>query len=298
MSIKDIFPALQDYCFHEEDLKNYTSFRIGGPAEVLIKPKSKNDLIKIWEKCKENNISLTILGDGSNVLVSDNGIRGVVVITNGMNKIEIKENCRVYAEAGARLSKVAETACINSLKGLEFASGIPGTIGGAVYMNAGAYGHDISEFCETVTLLNSEGEIIFKPANEMNFDYRKSYAAENNVIILGATLKLSQGNMSEIREEMKTLNKKRKDSQPLDKRSAGSTFKRPKEYFAGKLIEESGLKGFNIGDAKVSEKHAGFVINDGNATAKDVVQLMEFIAKKVYENYNVKLEPEVRILGG
>ncbi|MCL2200316.1 MAG: UDP-N-acetylmuramate dehydrogenase [Defluviitaleaceae bacterium] len=291
----DIIRPLLEEVLINEPMSRHTSFRIGGRVDILALPKTSTELINIRNTCKKNNIPLTVLGDGTNILVADEGIRGVVVLTNKMKAIDCKGE-RVTAQAGARLAAVAEAAAGASLKGLAFASGIPGTVGGAIYMNAGAYGFEIKDFCETVTLY-IDGEIIVKSNEEMQFGYRKSFAQMAQMLILDATFKLTQGDSSQIREEMKDLNMKRRASQPLEYHSAGSFFKRPEGNYAGRLIEESGLKGFSIGDAQVSEKHAGFVINKGNATAKDVIALMEHVKKKVFNDSGVMLELEVRILG-
>jgi len=287
--------ALQEKPLIEEPLARHTSFRVGGPAEIFVKPKTTQELTKVWETCRKHNIPLTILGDGTNVLVADAGLRGVVVSTNKMNTIELCENNRIRAQAGARLSKVAEVVCKAGLTGFEFASGIPGTVGGAVYMNAGAYDHDIGEFCESVTLVKDD--IIIKPGTEMEFGYRKSFVQRSGMLVLEATFQLKPGKEENIRAKMADLNNRRRQSQPLDFPSAGSTFKRPPGHFAGKLIQDSGLKGFSIGGAQVSEKHAGFVINTGNATAQDIFNIIEVVRKRVHEKFNVWLEPEVKILG-
>jgi len=279
----------------EEPLAHHTSFRVGGPAEIFVKPKTTEELTKIWEICRKHNIPLTILGDGTNVLVADEGLRGIVISTNKMNEIALCGNNRIRAQAGARLSKVAEVACKAGLMGFEFASGIPGTIGGAIYMNAGAYEHDIGEFCESVTLIKDD--IFVKAGTEMEFGYRKSFAQQGGILVLEATFQLKPGKEKDIRTKMTELNNRRRQSQPLDFPSVGSTFKRPPGYFAGKLIQDSGLKGFTIGGAQVSEKHAGFVINTGNATAQDIFDVIEAVRKHVHEKFNVWLEPEVKILG-
>jgi len=309
----------------EEPMARHTTFRVGGPAEAFARPKTTEELINIWNHCHGSDIPLIILGDGANVLVSDKGLRGVVVSTSKMNDIEILENNRIKALAGARLSKVAEVACKAGLAGFEFASGIPGTVGGAVYMNAGAYDHDIAEVCESVTLLHprhslpchckedfsptkrSTGSqrmgstpdytVNTLPSGEMNFGYRQSLAQQGNMLILDAIFQLHPGNAQEIREKMTDLNNRRRTSQPLDFPSAGSTFKRPPGHFAGKLIQDSGLKGFAIGGAQVSEKHAGFVINTGSATAQDIYDLIQTVREKVHENFGIWMEPEVKILG-
>jgi len=279
----------------KEPLSRHTSFRVGGPAEIFVQPKTTEEMIQIREICCKNNIPITILGDGTNVLVADAGLKGVVICTNKMNEIEVYENGRIRAQAGARLSRVAEMACKSSLAGFEFASGIPGTVGGAVYMNAGAYDHDIGEFCESVMLFDNH--IIEKSGADMEFGYRKSFAQQSNVFILEALFKLEYGNKDDIREKMNELNAKRRASQPIDMPSAGSTFKRPPGFYAGKLIQDSGFKGFSIGGAQVSEKHAGFIVNKGNATAQDIFNLIQTVREGVHEKFDVWLAPEVRLLG-
>ncbi|MCL2386110.1 MAG: UDP-N-acetylmuramate dehydrogenase [Defluviitaleaceae bacterium] len=291
-----LIESLQVDFLTDEPMSRHTSFKIGGPADILAMPKTSDELIKIWNTCKSQNIPITILGDGANVLVADTGIRGVVVFTNKMNDMEILEGEKIRAQSGARLSALAEKACKSTLAGLAFASGIPGTVGGAIYMNAGAYGHDIKDFCESVTLF-ANGEVVTKTNAEMQFGYRKSLAQTGEMLILDATFQLSQGDTDQIREEMKDLNARRRKTQPLEYHSAGSFFKRPEGHFAGKLIQDSGLKGFAVNDAQVSEKHAGFVVNKGSATAADVLALMQHVQQKVYNDFKVHLEPEVRILG-
>lgn len=281
----------------EEPLAKHTTFRVGGAAEIFARPKTSNELTQIWELCHSHNIPLTILGDGANTLVADSGLRGVVVCTNKMNAIEIDENGSVKAASGAKLSKVAELACRAGLAGFEFASGIPGTVGGAVYMNAGAYDHDIGEFCTSVTMASQSGVLEYSAA-EMQFGYRKSHAQSGNFLILSATFQLHPGhNPEEIRNKMQELNNRRRQTQPLEFASAGSTFKRPPGHYAGKLIQDAELKGFTIGGAQVSEKHAGFVINTGAATAHDIYTLINEVRERVHKNSGVWLEPEVRILG-
>ncbi|MCL2578197.1 MAG: UDP-N-acetylmuramate dehydrogenase [Defluviitaleaceae bacterium] len=291
-----IINSLCETVFTNEPMSRHTSFKIGGPADFLLMPKTTNELIKIWNTCKEHGLPLTILGDGANVLVSDKGIRGVVVFTNKMNAVEVCENDRIHAQSGVRLSALADAACNASLAGLAFVSGIPGTVGGAIYMNAGAYNYEIQEFIESVTLFFNN-EIIVKTREEMNFGYRQSFAQGGEILILDAVFTLQKGDSAKIREGMEDLNARRRKSQPLEYHSAGSFFKRPQGNYAGALIENSGLKGFTVGDAQVSEKHAGFVINKGNATAYDVLELMRHVQKTVFEKYGVNLEPEVQILG-
>lgn len=285
---------LHDF-LQEEPLSRHTSFRVGGPAEIFVKPKTTDEFIEVWNSVGRENRPIVILGDGTNVLVSDAGLRGVVICTNKMNDIELLEDGRIRAQAGARLSKVAEEAYKAGLTGFEFASGIPGTVGGAVYMNAGAYDHDISEFCESVTLFDNKP--IVKTGMEMGFGYRKSCVQQGNILVLESVFQLKPGNPEEIRAKMNELNSRRKASQPLDMPSAGSTFKRPTGHFAGKLIQDSGLKGFTIGGAQVSEKHAGFIVNTGVATAQDIYDLIQTVKENVHENFGVWLEPEVKLLG-
>lgn len=279
-----------------EPMSRHTSFKIGGAADIMAFPSTPNELIFLWNACKERNVPLTILGDGANVLVSDKGIRGVVAFTNKMAACEILDGERIRAQSGMRLSALAEAAANASLAGLAFASGIPGTVGGAICMNAGAYGHDIEEFIESVTLF-ADGEIFEKSHAEMNFGYRRSIVQNSEMLVLDAVFKLARGDAEQIRAEMKDLMARRRKTQPLEYHSAGSFFKRPEGNFAGKLIEDSGLKGFSVGDAQVSEKHAGFVVNKGNATAADVLELMRHVQREVFEKFGVQLEPEVRILG-
>lgn len=280
---------------YNEPLSGHTSFRIGGPADVFVLPKTSDELLDVYTKCFLYEIPFTIIGDGSNILVRDKGIRGVVASTKHMDSMEIMPDGRILAAAGARLSKLCEAACKNSFQGLEFASGIPGTVGGAVYMNAGAYGGEIGEFVESVTLYEDTTKSLAK--KDLGFGYRKSVFQEQNALILEVRLVLTNGSQDKIRSKMNELNRKRKESQPLDAFSAGSTFKRPVGGFAAELIDRSGLKGFSVGGAKVSEKHAGFIINTGGAKAYDVIRLMEIVKEKVFLDSGVLLSPEVRILG-
>ena len=280
----------------KEPMAKHTSMKIGGPADILAKPATNEQLKKIHDLCRGNNWPLTLLGEGSNILVADEGIRGVVVLTTGLNTLEVTappgEIGRITASAGVKLAKLADTACKNSLQGLEFAQAIPGSVGGAVYMNAGAYGHDIAEVCESVTFLS--GEVIL--GKNMGFDYRTSRVQGEGGIIIEAVFRLLPGNPEEIRATINILNNQRREKQPYEP-SAGSTFKRPPGLFAGKLIEDAGLKGFSVGAAQVSEKHAGFVVNKGGATADEVCRLMDEVRKRVHEKSGVWLEPEVKIIG-
>jgi UDP-N-acetylmuramate dehydrogenase len=286
----------------KEPMAKYTSFKIGGPADILLKPSSPEELEKVCLLCNKNNWPLTLLGEGTNVLIADEGIRGVTVLTTGLNCMAVEKSPAlgyITAGAGTRLAKLADTACKAGLQGLEFAQGIPGSVGGAVYMNAGAYGHDIAEVCLTVKVLemkkNSHTITEYRGV-DMGFDYRTSRIQQENAVILEAVFRLLYGDPTEIRTQINELNKQRREKQPHEP-SAGSTFKRPPGYFAGKLIEDAGLKGFAVGGAKVSEKHAGFVINTGNATAEDVCRLMDEVRKRVFAGNGVWLEPEIKIIG-
>ena len=280
-----------------EPMKNHTSFRTGGEADIFVSPdsiKSLKDVIKLF---RENDIPFYIFGNGSNMLVSDRGIEGAVIhIGNGFSSIEVKEN-KITSGAGAILSAVSNAALENSLTGFEFASGIPGSFGGAVFMNAGAYGSEIKNVIKSVLVLNENLELEELSKDRLELGYRSSIFQKNNYIILGGTIELETGNKDNILSEMNELNAKRREKQPLNFASAGSTFKRPAGYFAGKLIEDSGLKGKTIGGAQVSEKHAGFIVNTGTATTDDIINLMDFCKKTVYEKFGVMIEPEVRITG-
>ena len=280
-----------------EPMKNHTSFRTGGEADIFVSPdsiKSLKDVIKLF---RENDIPFYIFGNGSNMLVSDRGIEGAVIhIGNGFSSIEVKEN-KITSGAGAILSAVSNAALENSLTGFEFASGIPGSFGGAVFMNAGAYGSEIKNVIKSVLVLNENLELEELSKDRLELGYRSSIFQKNNYIILGGTIELETGNKDNILSEMNELNAKRREKQPLNFASAGSTFKRPEGYFAGKLIEDSGLKGKKIGGAQVSEKHAGFIVNTGTATTDDIINLMDFCKETVYKKFGVIIEPEVRITG-
>lgn len=279
-----------------EIMKNHTTFRTGGPAKRFVKVESVQDIIDIITESEKNNEALYVLGNGSNVLISDKGIDGTVLyIGEEMSRIRVKGG-HIYAEAGALLSKVARTALDNGLSGLEFAAGIPGSVGGGAFMNAGAYGgelKDVIEFCDCVV----DGQLVRIPCENMDFSYRHSIAAEKNMVITGVSFSLTQGAKEEIEATMKDFNQRRRDKQPLEFPSAGSTFKRPEGYFAGKLIEDSGLRGYRVGGASVSTKHCGFVVNDKEATSADIYKLIQDVSDIVYEKFEVRLEPEVRLLG-
>lgn len=291
--MQGIFSSIKN--LKSEPMKNHTTFKIGGPAKYVFMPDNKDEIISIINYCKNNNERYMILGNGSNVLFMDEGFDGIIIqIYSNMNDI-IQDNNIIYAQAGALLSKIANLAKDNSLTGMEFAAGIPGTLGGALVMNAGAYGGEMKDIVDYVDVLESNGKIVRYSCEDMDFSYRHS-VIDDDKIILGAALKLSKGKKEEIVAKMNELKESRVSKQPLEYPSAGSTFKRPQGYFAGKLIQDAGLKGYKIGGAMVSEKHSGFVINYDNATAKDVLTLMDDVAKKVYDMFGVGLEPEVKII--
>lgn len=281
----------------DEPMSRHTTFRVGGPADFFVTPKAKEEVRDVIRICKEAGMPYYIIGNGSNLLVSDAGYRGVIVqICKEMNEVKV-EGDLVKAQAGALLSGIAAKALGAELSGFEFASGIPGTIGGACVMNAGAYGGEMKDVLESVTALTGEGKIIELGRNELELGYRTSVIAKKGYIVLGAVLKLERGDGEKIKTYMDELKEKRVTKQPLEYPSAGSTFKRPEGYFAGKLIQDSGLKGFTVGGAQVSEKHSGFVINKGNATAADVMELIRQVTAKVKEDTGVTMEPEVKQIG-
>ena len=280
-----------------ESMKNHTTFKIGGPADIFLMPKTEEQIANVLKIAKENNYPVFILGNGSNLLVGDKGIRGAVLcLYKNLNRLEVSGD-EIYAGAGVLLSAVSAMAANSGLSGFEFASGIPGTIGGAVYMNAGAYGPEMKDVIVSVRCMDGDGNIMELKNEECEFGYRRSCFTNGDMVILGCTIKLQHGNIDEIRATISDLTKRRVTKQPVEKPSAGSTFKRPEGYFAGTLIEEAGLKGKKCGGAEVSEKHAGFIINSGNATAKDVLDLIEFVKKTVFEKNGVMLEPEVKLVG-
>ena len=279
-----------------EPMSRHTTFRVGGPADVLVTPEAKM-LVAVTGACREAGEPYYIVGNGSNLLVGDGGIRGVVILTrDGMDEIAA-DGVRITAGAGALLSRTASLAASHALTGMEFAAGIPGTIGGAMVMNAGAYGGEMKDVTEEVTVLTEKGEVKTLKREELKMGYRTSIIAEKGYLVLEAVLQLTDGDLKEIRAVMEDLKKKRISKQPLEYPSAGSTFKRPKGYFAGKLIMDAGLRGFQVGGAQVSEKHCGFVINTGDATAEDVTELIRQVAERVKAQSGVTLEPEVKLLG-
>lgn len=287
----------EDRVFTEEAMSQHTTFKIGGPADYFLMPDKGEDVGRVIKICKEKEIPYFILGNGSNLLVGDGGYRGAVIqIYRNMSSVTVEGN-EIRAQAGALLSAVAAAAKNASLTGFEFAGGIPGTIGGAVVMNAGAYGGEMKDVLTEVTVMNAEGDIFTLPTEELELGYRTSIIKTAGYIVLEAKIRLKEGNPEVIRETMKDLTIRRTTKQPLEYPSAGSTFKRPEGYFAGKLIMDSGLAGYQVGGAQVSEKHCGFVINAGDATARDVRTLMDNVRDIVYKKYGVTLEPEVKFLG-
>lgn len=282
--------------FMEEPMKKHTTFRVGGPADVLVQP-DETALAAILALCRQYHVPYSFIGNGSNLLVGDKGIRGVVIeMTDPMGNIEV-DGTKITAQAGAMLSKIANTAASNGLGGMEFAAGIPGSVGGAVVMNAGAYGGEMKDIIEKVYVLDENGAQLELDRDALDLGYRHSCIPEKKYIVTKVVLELVPRNEAEIRSEMKELNEKRAEKQPLQYPSAGSTFKRPEGYFAGKLIMDAGLRGYHVGGAQVSEKHCGFVINKGDATAADICQLMRDVSDKVQAQFGVVLEPEVKMIG-
>ena len=282
--------------FMEEPMKKHTTFRVGGPADVLVQP-DETALAAILALCRQYHVPYSFIGNGSNLLVGDKGIRGVVIeMTDPMGNIEV-DGTKITAQAGAMLSKIANTAASNGLGGMEFAAGIPGSVGGAVVMNAGAYGGEMKDIIEKVYVLDENGAQLELDRDALDFGYRHSCIPKKKYIVTKVVLELVPRDEAEIRSEMKELNEKRAEKQPLQYPSAGSTFKRPEGYFAGKLIMDAGLRGYQVGGAQVSEKHCGFVINKGDATAADICQLMRDVSDKVQAQFGVVLEPEVKMIG-
>lgn len=279
-----------------EPMKKHTTFRVGGPADVLIQPEEKN-IAAVIQLCRSFEEPYCIIGNGSNLLVGDAGIRGLVIEVKSKTENIKVENDMITAGAGMLLSKVANIAAAAGLAGMEFAAGIPGTIGGAVVMNAGAYGGEMKDILVSVTVVDAQGNEKELKTEELELGYRTSCIVKNQYIVTKAVIKLCRGKDHEIRTRMEELKQKRMEKQPLEYPSAGSTFKRPEGYFAGKLIMDAGLRGYQVGGAQVSEKHCGFVINKENATAEDVCRLIKQVSDEVYRQFQIKLEPEVKLLG-
>lgn len=297
MNIKEIEKIIsKEKIYTNEPMSKYTSFKIGGPAECLIKIQTAEELKKILRFSKENNIQLTIIGNGSNILISDEGIKGIVL------KIEIdtfeidSQSAYIKAGSGVKLGWIAQKCLKQELAGLEFASGIPGTVGGAIRMNAGAHGKEMKDIVTTITFMNRDGEIYKIQNEEAQFEYRKSLFTNKDYIILEVEIQLEKGNAEEIQSKMTEYATYRKEKQPIEYPSAGSTFKRGTDFITAKLIDDCGLKGYQIGDAQISEKHAGFIINKGNATAEDVIKLMEYTKEQIYNKFGKIIEAEIEII--
>ena len=298
---QEIYETLCDICgaefvFVQEPMSRHTTFRTGGPADVLVTPKAEQ-ISRILDACRKAGQPWTVIGNGSNLLVGDGGIRGVVLeIGRQIAEIEI-DGTSITAGAGAMLSSIASKAAQAALTGMEFASGIPGSLGGAVVMNAGAYGGEMKDILKEVTVLTPEGELQTLSVEELDLSYRHSIVPERGYLVIQAVLELQPGKPEEIQAIMDDLKEKRVSKQPLEYPSAGSTFKRPEGYFAGKLIQDAGLRGFQVGGAQVSEKHCGFVINRDHATSADICNLMDQVSGIVFEKSGVRLEPEVKKIG-
>lgn len=283
--------------FKDEPMKSHTTFRAGGPADWLVTPEEEEQVRELVKVLYKEKVPYYVIGNGSNLLVGDKGYRGVIIqLYKNMSEIRVEGNT-IYAQAGALLSKAAAEALGCGLTGLEFASGIPGTLGGAVMMNAGAYGGEMKHVLKGALALTPEGSFKALPVEQMELGYRSSIFSKNGDIVLNAEMELKTGDPKEIRAYMDELKEKRVTKQPLEYPSAGSTFKRPEGYFAGKLIQDAGLQGFQVGGAQVSEKHCGFVINKENATAADILSLIGQVSEQVEAKFGVRLEPEVKCIG-
>lgn len=279
-----------------EEMKNHTSFKVGGPADIIVTPKNSDNVLKIIKLCKENNVPYLVIGRGSNLLVRDGGIRGVIIQLTELRNIRVNGEL-LTADCGAELWDVSEAALKESLTGFEFACGIPGCIGGAVAMNAGAYGPEMKDVIQSALVIDDKNEVVELSNEELELTYRNSIILKKRYVVLKATFKLAKANKEEIKATIDDLQYKRTSKQPLEYPSAGSTFKRPEGYFTGKLIQDCNLKGFSIGGAQVSEKHSGFIINKDRATASDILNLIKHVQDTVFNEYGVELTTEVRIIG-
>lgn len=280
----------------QAEMKNYTSFKVGGPADILVTPTNNEEVASVIKLCKHEGVPFYIIGNGSNIVVKDGGIRGVVVKLSKLDKITVS-GTSLIAESGAALGKASYAARKASLTGLEFACGIPGSVGGAITMNAGAYDGEMSFIVESAIVLDNDGNLLKLNTNELQLEYRNSVILKKSYVALEVTFALKQGDYEKINNRMEELTRRRKDKQPLEYPSAGSTFKRPTGYFAGKLIQDCELKGVRVGGAQVSTKHSGFIINEKDATARDVLDLIKLVQKTVKERFDVELSPEVRVIG-
>jgi len=287
-----------DQIIIDAEMKFYTTFKAGGKASILVMPESTKEIIEIKAICSEENLECFLMGNGSNLLVSDKGFNGLIMkLGSGFEKCYVDGNV-LYAQSGALLSKVTKIAATAGLSGLEFASGIPGSVGGAIYMNAGAYDGEIRDTIISARCIDKNGKIISLDKDEMEFSYRKSIFWHKEYVIIEGSFQLEPDNEEDILQRMREFNKRRNEKQPINLPSAGSTFKRPDGYYAGKLIEDAGLKGLINGGASVSKLHAGFIVNDNNATADEIIDLIEIVKAKVHEKSGVTLESEIKILGG
>lgn len=283
----------------DEPMKNHTSFKIGGPVDFLVLPQNTEEIQKIIEVSKKEEIPFFIMGNGTDLLVRDKGVRGIIVkIGKNFNDVKVlKSENKVIAQSGISLSALAKLLLKNELTGFEFASGIPGTLGGAVAMNAGAYGGEMKDILEKIEVMDRQGRIFTLQKEEMELGYRKSVVQDQDLIVLTATMQFQRENYHKIKEKMRNLDHQRKTKQPLQWPSAGSTFRRPEGYYAGKLVEDAGLKGYSTGRAQVSDLHSGFVINKGGASAEEVIALIHHIQNTVREKFGVDLQTEVKIIG-
>lgn len=302
MSIELVYQQLKGQIASEnirlkEPMSQHTSFRVGGPADVMVLPETDRQIITTVEICRKNSCPYFIMGNGTNLLVRDGGYRGVIVKTAANMKDCRIEGENVSGQSGILLSTLSKLVMEESLEGFEFASGIPGTLGGAVAMNAGAYGGEIKDSLEWARVINPDGDIMTYTRDKLELGYRTSIIQRNDLIVLDCGLKLRKGNRDAIEKKINEYTSMRKAKQPLALPSAGSTFKRPEGYYAGKLIEDAGLRGFRIGHAQVSEMHCGFIVNVGNATANDIIALINHVKKEVKEKFNVELQPEVKVIG-
>lgn len=295
LRLKEILPQTQIKT--NEPMKPHTTFKVGGPADFFVVPDSAERLALILKACGKHHVPYFILGNGSNVLVTDKGFRGVIISTKELDICRALDDNKIKAGAGVTLSNAARFCLELNLTGMEFACGIPGTVGGAVYMNAGAYGREIKDIFFSADVITGNCEFLTLYLDDMDFSYRKSKVQEEGLIVVSTILHLNIGGYEEIKSTMDAYTRQRNEKQPMEMPSAGSTFKRPPDDFAGKLIMDSGLRGYTLGGAQVSQKHCGFVVNRGNATAKDILDLIEHIKKTVREKYGVNLEPEVRVVG-
>lgn len=298
LKLQDVFAGCTDRpLLLDEPMSRHTSFRIGGPADMMAMPKNETELCNLLQKAAANNIPVTLIGNGSNLLVRDKGIRGLVIkLGNMLNEIKAEENGIIFG-SGVSLALASRKAAENSFTGMEFAVGIPGSIGGAVYMNAGAYDGEMANVVTSVRVMDAAGKVTVLSADDLQFSYRKTALQNSGLIVTSVTVTLKKAKQSDIYAKMDDFSQRRISKQPLELPSAGSMFKRPPGYFAGTLIDQTGLKGYTVGGAQVSEKHAGFVVNIGNATAADVLQLIKDVQDRVMAAHGVYLQPEVLVIG-